>query len=49
VGRLDGVGSVAFDIERHSVAVAYEDARVDLGSITAAIEDAGYEVPGDTA
>ena len=44
VANLDGVESVAVDIDGAAVQVAYDAARVPRSSIIEAIEDQGYEV-----
>ena len=43
VGALDSVASVEVSIDAKTVDVAFVDA-VDLQSVTAAIEDQGYDV-----
>jgi copper chaperone len=43
---IDGVQSVEVAISDATVKVAYDDARVDLGSIKKAIEEQGYVVFG---
>lgn len=45
VSQLEGVTSVDVEIEPRRVNLAYDEARVDLEKIKAAIEEAGYEVP----
>ena len=45
VGGLDGVKSVAVNIEHRHAAVLYDAVQIGPGSITAAIAAAGYEVP----
>jgi len=46
VGALDGVESVDVGIADATVRVAYDDTRVDLGTIKQAIEEQGYAVFG---
>ena len=46
VGIIDGVQSVEVGIADATVRVAYDDARVELGSIKKAIEGQGYAVFG---
>ena len=41
---LDGVGNVDVSLERGEAAVEYDGARVTAEDLTAAIEDAGYDV-----
>lgn len=45
VGALSGVESVTVDIEPQTVSLSFDDGRVDLAEIKAAIEAVGYEVP----
>ena len=45
VAQLDGVESVTVDVAPQRVAVRFDNALVDRGSIIAAIGEAGYEVP----
>lgn len=44
VGSLNGVDSVSVDLKSKNVTVKYDPDKVDLGIITEAIEDQGYEV-----
>lgn len=44
VGALDGVNSVEVSLENKTVAVDYDDSKVDLKDIKEAIDDQGYEV-----
>jgi copper chaperone len=44
VGELEGIEMVQVDIERRTVAVAYDDTEVSLPQIVAALDEAGYEV-----
>jgi copper chaperone len=46
VGALDGVESVDVGIADATVRVAYDDSRVELGTIKGAIEEQGYAVFG---
>ena len=46
VGIIDGVQSVEVGIADATVRVAYDDSRVELGSIKKAIEEQGYAVFG---
>jgi copper chaperone len=46
VGNIDGVQSVEVAIADATVKVAFDDARVELGSIKKAIEEQGYAVFG---
>ena len=46
VAIIDGVQSVEVAIADATVKVAYDDARVELGSIKKAIEEQGYAVFG---
>jgi copper chaperone len=46
VGALDGVESVDVGIADATVRVAYDDSRVELGTIKEAIEEQGYAVFG---
>ena len=41
---LDGVGKVDVSLERGEAAVEYDGTRVTTDDLTAAIEDAGYDV-----
>ena len=41
---LDGVGKVAVSLERAQATVEFDEARVKLTDLHAAIEDAGYDV-----
>lgn len=42
---LAGVQQATVDIAQRTVTVAYDDGAVDRGTLVAAIEDQGYEVP----
>lgn len=44
VGQLQGVGRINVSIEDKSVDVEFDEEIVDLDTITAVIEDQGYEV-----
>ncbi|MGI8477864.1 MAG: copper ion binding protein [Thermomicrobiales bacterium] len=44
VGALDGVRSVLADAETKQVAIAFDQSRVSLPQIEAALDDAGYPV-----
>jgi len=46
VGALDGVESVDVGIADATVRVAYDDSRLELGTIKEAIEEQGYAVFG---
>jgi copper chaperone len=46
VGALDGVESVDVGIADATLRVAYDDSRVDLGTIKQTIEEQGYAVFG---
>ena len=46
VGALDGVESVDVGIADATVRVAYDDSRVELGTIKEASEEQGYAVFG---
>ncbi len=46
VGIIDGVQTVEVAIADATVKVAYDDSRVELGSIKKAIEEQGYAVFG---
>jgi copper chaperone len=44
VGALDGVGSVAVDLNHNTVTVEYESSNATLERIKNEIEDQGYDV-----
>ncbi len=44
VGELTGVDRVEADVETRRVDIAYDPARVSLGQIEAALDEAGYPV-----
>ena len=44
LGALDGVAKVAVSLERGEAAVEFDRKRVAESDLSAAIEDAGYEV-----
>jgi len=46
VGALAGVRSVAVDVDAKSVTVDFETGEVTLETITAAVQEEGYEVAG---
>lgn len=46
VGALDGVETVKVDLGAKSVTVLFDESRVGLDSITAAIEEQGYDIGG---
>lgn len=46
VGALEGVGTVKVDLGRKDVTVTFDESRVGLDAIVAAIEEEGYDVGG---
>jgi len=44
VGTLDGVSAVTVDLERKTVTVEYDSAKVSIDKIRSEIEDQGYDV-----
>lgn len=44
LNAVDGVQTVDVSLEQNSATVTFDDAKVDLGSLKEAIEDAGYDV-----
>ena len=44
VGELEGVSSVAVDLEKGEVAVDYDAAKTSLDEIQEAIQEQGYDV-----
>jgi copper chaperone len=44
---MSGVTEASVDLESRTVTVTFDDAAVSLDAIVTAIEDQGYEVPGD--
>ncbi len=44
VGSIDGVSAVEVSLESNTASFDFDEARVSLDSIIAAIEDQGYEV-----
>jgi copper chaperone len=44
VGAIEGVEGVAVDLKNKDVTVEYDSEKVELGIISDAIEDQGYEV-----
>lgn len=43
IQRVDGVSSVATDLESRTATVVYDDAQTSIDAITAATKEAGYE------
>jgi copper chaperone len=43
---LPGVSSAEVDVPARSVTVVYDEAAIDQAALVRAIEDQGYEVPG---
>lgn len=46
VGTLKGVEFVKVDLDQKDVTVRFDESRVEVGAIVAAIEDQGYDVGG---
>jgi copper chaperone len=44
---MDGVSEASVDLESRTVSVTFDDTAVSLDAIVTAIEDQGYDVPGD--
>ena len=44
VGQLQGIGTVAVDIDQRTVAIDFDDSAVTLNEIVATLDEAGYEV-----
>lgn len=47
VGELAGVEAVKVDLERKDVTVRFDESKVSLEAVVAAIEAQGYDVGGD--
>lgn len=48
VGALEGVDSVRVSLERKDVTVRFDEDRLELARVVAAIEGEGYQVGADT-
>lgn len=48
IKRLDGVDSVAVDLEGAKATVAYDESKLGADAIKKTVEDAGYAVGGGT-
>lgn len=46
---MTGVTEASVDLESRTVTVTFDDTAVSLDAIVSAIEDQGYDVPGDDA
>jgi copper chaperone len=44
LGKIDGVEEVKVDIEGKTVSVTFNESKIELDRINAAIEDQGYDV-----
>ena len=43
LGQLDGVQSVSVSLENNQATISYDDSQVSAETITATIDDAGFE------